>query len=168
MRVSATIKCLNMHEDNHESFYVLAISRNQVKLYECSRHAVKEVTTSNIPSNFEEVVGEKYIEKQQQQHYGAGAGDIVYHGQVGSTHFKKDNMEKFLRKINEGVCQYLKNKNAPLILATVKRIHGMYLDINSYPGLVDSFIQGSPNRMSVEKLRSKGWQILYPRSQTIH
>ena len=148
-----------------EHFYVLALSQNAVRLLEGTKHSVKEIDLEGIPKSLAEAPSYDEPEKQVRFRAGApGGGDrgamISGHGQ--NMEDIKDNILQYFRRIDRGLRSFLKDGQAPLVLAGVDYLFPIYKDTNTYPCLMEEGISGNPEGMSMENLHRQAWQIVAP------
>lgn len=145
---------------NDGLYYILAVSKNEVKFYQGTRSDIREVVMEGIPNNIYEVLKYDDPEKQLQVHSGNHSGGPIFHGHgFDST---KDNLLRYFRKIDKGVQEMLHSKRAPLILAGVEYFLPIYKKANKYPYLLDEVIKGNPEVMSARELHEKAWAIVQP------
>ncbi len=144
-------------------FYLLALSLGEVKLYEGTAHRIKDLELDELlPDRLEEVVGFDIKEKQLQYRAGIDEkGRANFHGHgLSSEEFDKIEALKFFRAVNDGVMQYLHDKKAPLILATVDYLVPIYKEANDYKYLQEDFIPGNPEHEDPKNLHKKGMEII--------
>jgi hypothetical protein len=144
-----------------DRFFILALSQKHVKLFEGSRLGIKERTLRDTPENLHEDFEGQSFERQYQLHTSSsptsGQKGAVFHGpSLGD----KDRIAHFLRDVERGVAGALKDRTAPLILATVDYFVPIYREANSYPHLVDETISGNPDQLSADAIHAAAWKIL--------
>ena len=148
-------------------FYILAISQGGVRLLHGSHFKVNEIQLKDVPQSLNEVLKGDEFEKSIQVHTGAGR-EGIFHGQ--GTAGDKANFKKFIihyfRQLDNGVCDLLREENAPLVLAGVEFIRGIYREVNHYDYLLDQDIDGNPLQMKNEELHEKAWRIVEPMFQS--
>ncbi len=143
-------------------FYLLAISTQQVRLYECSRHFVQEVEVDDLtPGRLEDVVGYDYEQKSLQNRSGKGGeSGAMFHGQGAGKDDKGAEKEKFFRAVDEGVMKVLKDQKVPLVLACVDEYYPVYEKVTSYAHLFGEHISGNPEEMDPLELHDDGWLLV--------
>jgi hypothetical protein len=143
-------------------FYILAISQNEVKFFQCTRDFIKTLHLESIPKSLAEALKYDDSEKQLQSHSGgAPAGTAIFHGHA-VTDDAKDNILRYFRQIDKGLHGLLREERVPLLLAGVDYLFPIYKEANSYPYLMDEGIKGNPESMSVEKIHEQSWAIIQP------
>ena len=149
-------------------FLVLALSQDQVRLLECTRHGVREMELEGVPKNMDEALRFDDPEAQTRFHTitaapnPTGRGSPMYHGQVVGIDDTKLNLWRYMLRINDGLHGYLQKENAPLVIAGVDYLLPIFKDANSYGHLFDAGITGNPERMSAQELRDEGWALVQP------
>jgi len=143
-------------------FYVLAVSQNQVRLLQCTRHYVREVTPRGVPTNLSEALKYDQPEKQQQFHTTGPGGSIITHGHGVSKDYDKVGILHFFQKVDRGLHEALREEHAPLIIAAVDYLHPLYHEANTYQHLLDEGIQGNPDGLSQEVLQERALSIAQP------
>jgi hypothetical protein len=149
-------------------FYVLALSKNDVKLYCGDAYGMAEEQVTNLPKSMSEALQLEVIEKEQQFHtsttgVGVGRRPASYHGNAEWKDDKKKALMRFLHKVEKAVEIHLRGKDAPLLLAGVKYLLPLYRQINRYPGfIVDSVIQGNTEKWNTAELFEEATKILLP------
>jgi hypothetical protein len=143
-------------------FYLLALSLKGARLFECFAHQIDEIEMDDLlPSSFEDSVGHDYEEKNLQYHTGQARNDkAMYHGHGKGKEDDKPEILKFFRDINNGLMEFLHDKDAPLVLATVDYLVPLYKEVNEYKYLVDEFIPGNPEHEDIMLLHEKARDIL--------
>lgn len=151
---------------SEDRFYVLALSQKEVRLIEGTRYGASEVKLDDVAGSLAEILSGYDFEEQLQFHTRAqaagGARAAVFHGQGGRADDLKPKVTEFLRQIDEGVRDYLKNGKTPLVLAGVESLFPLYRDVNTYSGLQEEGITGNPEALSSEDLRRRAWELLEP------
>jgi hypothetical protein len=147
-------------------YYVLAISRNGVRLFEGSRFGINELEAEFLPQGLADTL--RYDEWER--NLGAHGGGVQNRGQQFGAFFGYDNVKDVLKEdllryfhdIDHGLREYLRDKNAPLILAGVEYTFPIYREANTYPYLLNEGIPGNPDIAKAEDLRQQAWRIVQP------
>lgn len=152
---------------NDGRFFILALSQNQVRLLQCTRHHVGETSVEGLPQSLAEAL--KYDEGERQIQYhqaGAGTGSgAVFHGQGGIEDAEDERRLRFCQAIDHALHTRLHEENAPLVLAAVESMMATYRTANSYPHLVAEGIPGSPDRVPDAALHEAASAIVAPELQ---
>jgi len=147
-------------------FYILALSQNEVRFFQCTRYSVKEVEPVNFPRSLSDALKYDDPEKQLQFHTRAptvgGERAAMFHGHGVGKDDAKDNILRYFHQIDDGLRPVLSQEKAPLVLAGVDYLHSIYMEANSYPHLMDQGITGNPEELKGEDLHEQAWGILEP------
>ena len=158
-------------------FYLLALSKNRVRLYQGTHYNISEVESTEIPESIMDVLYDEEEVRSVQHHIANVAGgrhDAMFHGRGVTSddedHRAHDEIVRFFRDIDEGVRETLRDEKAPLVLAGVEYYLPLYKEVNGYKHLVDdTIVQGNPDHAKPKELHSKAWKLLEPqftKSQT--
>lgn len=144
-------------------FYVLALSQKDVRLLECSRYGVKETRPEGLPRNIDEVLNIDAASKRLRSRSSSSGGT----GPRGSTAwtdevYTKENVVRYLQQIEKALRATLKDERDPLIVAGVDYVFSLYRDVNTYPSLAETAINGNPDQMSAEDLQALAWPVAEP------
>jgi hypothetical protein len=152
--------------DGH--FYILAISRNKVRLFECTRYHAGEVDLPSVPPNINEALQFDDAGRQLQFHTrtsptaGAGKRQAVFHGHGAGVDDEKSNLLRYFYKIDKGLQEVLREEHSPLVLAGVGYLFPIYREANTYLHLLDEGVEGSPDELSAREIHRRAWEIVRP------
>jgi hypothetical protein len=163
---------------NDGRFYLLALSQNNVRMFDCTRYHVSEIdltALANVPTSLAEALQYDDPEEQLQFHTGTtgtgmpgGPGGTgarraaIYHGQGVGKDDTKVNIWRFFRLLDKGLQTLLHDEQAPLVLAGVDYILPLYREANTYAHLVEEGVPGNPEGVRAEELQAQAWDILAP------
>jgi len=160
-------------------YYLLALSQNDVRLYQGTPQAISEVEAAEIPTDIVTAVQqyEEPPEQGLQSHTQAaasspdgGKASQRHHGHGSSedqSREPKDQLKRFFRRINDSVTDYIGREEAPLVLAGVSEYLPLYKSVNEYPHLVeDDIIAGNPERLDLKELHREAWTVVESVLQT--
>lgn len=142
-------------------FYVLGLSQKYVKLFKGGRFSVGEVQLEGVPASLREALRFDDREPSLQSH-AAGRTTAVFHGQGLGKDDPKDDIKRYFRQIDAGLREILHDEHAPLVLAGVDYLLPIYREATEYPNVMEAGIVGSPERVSVEQLHARAWEIVEP------
>ncbi|GAB4321855.1 MAG: hypothetical protein Kow0074_12950 [Candidatus Zixiibacteriota bacterium] len=147
-------------------FYILALSKNHVRLLQGSRHSISEVPLPNSPGSLAEALKFDDPEKQVQFHTGTaqrgGRRDAVFFGAGDNDPDVKDELRRFCLQIDKGLKAAIHDPNAPLVLAGVEYIHPIFRDAVSHPNILEEGLTGNPDDLSAQDLHSQAWNLVRP------
>jgi len=147
-------------------FYVLALSQNEIRLLQGTRHRVDEVELEHVPASLRDALKYDDPEKQLQFHtpapVGRGRRAAIFHGHGAGVDDAKDKILRYFRQINGGVQELLKDEQAPLVLAGVDYLFPIYKEANTYRHLMSEGIPGNPEALRPAELHERAWSIVKP------
>lgn len=154
-------------------FYLLAVSQNQVRLFEGTERSMRRLEPDELPSDLRSALNiDEWVESLQwhtSQPVGV-AGDAVYHGQGGSgaENKKRDELKLYFQKIDDALQQYFHNERVPLVFAGVDYLFPIFREACHYNGLLDQPITGSPDDATAEQLLERAKPIIAGEQQRSH
>ncbi|MBE3562058.1 MAG: hypothetical protein IMW89_22975 [Ktedonobacteraceae bacterium] len=156
---------------NDGSFYILALSQNELRLFEGTRYDIQAVDVpEKVPESLAEAL--KYDEPENEVRYyssssGTFAGKggrraVIFYGQGVGIDDTKENLLRYFQQIDRGLHELFHDQQAPLLLAGVEYLLPIYREANTYPHLVDEGLTGNPEKMSAEALHQRAWPLVEP------
>jgi hypothetical protein len=144
---------------NNGHYYILAISLNEVRLFEGTRYGVGQIALPDgIAANMEEALRLDGPQKSLQMHSGGGGG--MFHGQGAGNEEQKIWIEQYLNLVDTSLTEIFREQNAPLILAGVDYLLPMYRKVSEYQHIMEEGIIGNPDHMHQEELQEQAWRIV--------
>jgi len=151
-------------------FHILALSQNSVRLLQCGWESVREIDSHDIPDSLAEALGYDWEQKSLQFHTGAqpvGAGGspraAVFHGHgSGSDAEGKEEIERFLRRVDAGITELLVGDSSPLVVAAVDFESALYRDISRHANVLERAVVGNPDHRSAEELHAAALPLVEP------
>jgi hypothetical protein len=137
-------------------FYVLALSRDQVRLLKATRIDVDRLEVPGLPANMELALNLQASDRGEQVHSGM-RGDLgkeaaVFHGQGGRSDTLKTDIATYFRTIDRAVGSVLKKRSLPLVLAGVNYEVAMFRDVCRYDNVAEESLSGCFDHASDHEL----------------
>jgi hypothetical protein len=156
--------------DEDGPFFLLALSENDVRLYEGSRDTFREIVLPPaVPRSLAEVARFEDPDRQSGFHtdaprQGSGRRSAVFYGHGGTTDFEEALLRQYCQQIDHGLRPLLGTGTTPLVLAGVESLLAVFRAGNSYPHLLADGVLGNPEaaRRPAEELHRRGWAIVAP------
>lgn len=132
-------------------YYVLALSRSEVRLVEGTRYGASEIKVDEMPRNMAHALtmrgreGERAPKKQWQ-------------GDEG----QKTLYRKFFLQIDRVLRPYYGGRSDPLVLAGVDYLLPIFREATGYRHLVPEGIPGNPDELSEEEIHTRAWPLVEP------
>ncbi len=147
---------------NNGHYYILALSLNEVRLFEGTRDSVGQIDLPDgTPGSLDEALQFDDPEKQLQYRTLTSAG-AVFHGHGPGDEDRKERIERYLNKLDTGLRQTLLEQPAPLVLAGVDYLLPIYRQVSEYAHIVPDGIQGNPETLRPEELQARAWPLVEP------
>ncbi|MFP4368950.1 MAG: hypothetical protein ACLFR2_05160 [Candidatus Kapaibacterium sp.] len=140
-----------------ERFYILALSKNEVRLFHCTMNTITEVELKDVPTSMQEALGYEEYQKHLQLHtetaqLGRFNRQAVYHGQGTPEEDIKKDIKRYFHRVADGLTNYLHNEDVPLIIAAVDYLHPIYKESANYTNILKNGINGNPEEMKPKEL----------------
>jgi hypothetical protein len=145
-------------------FKILALSQNEVKLYDCTSVNIEEHDLAEKIPNFAEAMRFDQFIKQTQFHTGTSSREGGERAGMYFGHDPKDDEKSHLlnwfHKLTDTLSSYLHEDRAPIILAGVKSLLPMFEQANDSLPLIKEGIVGNPEEKKPQQLHQSGVAIL--------
>jgi hypothetical protein len=133
-------------------FYVLALSENEARLFEGTRHHVAQIQLEDLPASMAAALAMRGRDPDQpprrRWHVGDEGQKILY--------------RKYFLQIDRALRPLYGGFSDPLVLAGVDHLLPIFREASSYPHLVATGISGNPERLSAKELHAEAWPIMEP------
>ena len=151
-------------------FYILALSRNRVRLLAADRDSVRELALGAVPASMVEALGEEEVQKTDRgntfgpaakSRAGSPAG-LVHHGHGAGDHDIKEDVRRFFNLVDDALPTLDLDRNAPLVLAGVEYELPIYREISRWTNVVEQGVTGNPDLLRPEELHEQALRIVAP------
>lgn len=152
-------------------FNILALSKNQVRLFRCSRQTVKEIELKDAPDSMHDMQVDDEVDDPRgdlalRVSRNIGKNQLTYNKvtQVQSTEddYERNELTRYFRAIDESLINMHKGDVVPLVLAGVEYLIPIYREKSKYSYIVEDFIKGNPELLNGEELHKLAWEIVEP------
>lgn len=144
-------------------FYILALSQNDVRLFQSTFYETIQMDVKELSEDLTRLFPREK-EKKLQFHTGSsgssGKKNVLYHGQGAGKDDNNVEISKLFRVIDQIVVKTLHGENAPLIIAAVEYLHPLYKEVNSYQNICDPGVIGNPDELSGDELQFLAKEII--------
>ncbi len=141
------------------TFCLLSVSRQKLRLLQCTRNEVADITPDNISTSVDDYL-EVDPEKQLQFHSGSKGQKAVYFGHNANEEDKMIVVEMYLREVEKEITNILNQSENPLVLVGLAENVSLYRKINNYNRVLDAEVLVHPDELSEKILRDKAWDII--------
>lgn len=151
-------------------YLILALSKNEMRLFKASRQMVKEIRMEEAPRSIHDMEVDNdprtnlTIKTANPQ---GGTSELVYNsvtqGQGNENDFERNELIRYFRAIDEPLNKLYKGDEIPLVLAGVEYLIPIYKEISNYPNILDEFIKGNPEILYGDDLQKMAWTLIEPK-----
>lgn len=152
--------------ENGSEFFVVAVSRKDIRLLRGTRFTITELDLPELPKAKEDQFFSKNTAAQLQLHTQSGESgkDAVYHGQGGTERPQAERDLHVLRDVDRAVRRRISRSNAPLVFAGDVSLFALYRQANTSSNLLtEDFLHGNAETLSAEQLHRQAWELVSPR-----
>src|SRR5919106_652184 len=164
-----------------ERHALLAVSRNAVRLFTCTRDAIEEIDTNDLrmPRSLSDSMRYDDLQKPESLNHpttgpgrassgtapgGRGDRRHGFHGHGESEVQEKTYVAAYLHQVDAALHTRLHHLGSPpLILAAVDYVSAIYRGVSKYRALTTETIEGNPDVMRAEELHQRAKPILEAR-----
>jgi hypothetical protein len=152
-------------------FFVLAWSKQHLRFFSASRHAISEVPLTGVPHSLDEAMKYDEFEKPRRARWvqpagmgrsGHGEGGAAFRGVGVESEASKDNLLRYAQMVDRGLHTVLREERAPLVVAAVDYLIPIYREANTYAHLLDRGAEGNPDALKPEDLHRQAWKVVEP------
>ncbi len=153
----------------NESYFLLALSRKDIRLFAGNRYDLVELPLPDTPTSEEQAL--RYDDPEQEIHYHAGATGSTGEGAIYHGHHpeedRESNLRRFFQKVDQGVMAVIGQQSDPLLLAGLESIQPIYRQVNSYADLLDTGVVVNPDPLDSIELHRQSWKIIQKQTDTV-
>jgi len=143
-------------DQQDQDYFVLALSKNNVRLLKANRKTIEEIELENLPSSYDEFTELDVFETSLSKGNTGANGSAGFHGKGDASDSKQRLGELFIKQVETVVTEYMRKQNAPLLLAGVSDITSHYLKFNHFHTVWEKdTLLGNPDHMSKEEIHRK-------------
>lgn len=146
------------------TYWVLAFSQQDTRLFRGSREGLAAVEVRGLPRSLEESQrGRGHVPPQPTQLTATQRGSGGIHGHGGGwENSEKRYLLDYARAVDKALHEVLRNDTAPLVLYAAEWMAPLYREGNTYPHLVDAWVNGNADRLNSVEVHRKAWPLVEP------
>jgi hypothetical protein len=153
-----------------ERYQVLALSLQQVQLFEGDRHALDAVAlAADMPGSIAETQGNERTEPHTtvSSYGGVGKGHAaMHHGQAGRKDEIDAEAERYFRAVDRAVLAHDSHASGlPLMLAALPEHQHLFRAVSHNPRLMADGLMIDPQSLSPDDLKQRAWDVVAPQQQ---
>ncbi len=149
--------------NRNDRFFLLALSRGDVRFFEGHQFSITPVKISDlVPENIQAALALEDPEKSLQMRNAGPGGVSVFHGHGLHKDQQTWQVEKYCRMVDDGLMTMLHDEQAPVLLAAVDELAGVYQKVSRYSRVLDLHVSGNPENDDPVLLHEKAWSKIQP------
>ena len=159
--------------DGDGHFYILSLSRKNIRLLSASRFRVEEIDleSQGVPTSFAEALGD--IERIQMQastssktphrfSMGPRGGPIFSAHATGEENLEAD-LRNYFERFDDALAKIDIDRRAPVVLAGVEYLLPIYRDAaTTFQNICEDALRGNMEMEKAEDLHAAAWEIVEP------
>lgn len=149
-----------------DRYQILALSRQQVRLFEGNRYVLAQIKPApGVPLTITEALGEEHTEPYSTVASGKGpAGQPMHHGQGAKKDEVDSDTQRFFRAVDRAILEHHSRPSGlPLILAALAEHHTLFRSVSQNPFLQREGLDVNPDALTMDELRERAWSVVEPR-----
>lgn len=147
--------------NSNRHYFVLSLSKKEVKLYEGSPHSLDQIEVQSLSQELRDLMGEsgaKAVLSADPET--EGGQQATRQGRGASKKDGKKELLKYFRAIDRALWPILRDERSPLVLAAVGYFHPLFREACRYPYLLDEGIEAGVAGMPLDSLREAAWRLV--------
>jgi hypothetical protein len=146
-----------------QKFYVLALSKNNIRLLRCTRTDSEQVPLpQGTPVSFEEWLNTRPVRSSPDpdEPFSGGGSTAGSFTSTTDRDKKDEHIANFFHAVNKSVTEVLRGETSPLVLCGVENERRIYAALNSYPRLNEDGVQGSPDSLKGGEMHARALEAV--------
>lgn len=156
--------------DGDGTFFILSVSSNRTRLLEASRWSVEDVQGLRLPDGLRAVKNETDYQDTVLGHPLARQPAARLHQGMGMVNNAGEDpaelhrmiLTEYLTRVAATVNEYLRGRNAPVVLVALPDIEGHTRPHLRFEGLLPEWINLNPDTARAEALRDRAYALVRP------
>lgn len=151
--------------DRSQSFYVLVLSQNAVRLFLGNRDSLSLVELGDdVPKSLMDAKGYELTDRRHQFHtVHRDENAPIFHGQGAGEDDTDVEIAQYLAAVDNGLKPYWGTGDVPVLLAGVDSLVDEFRRISGHEGIADEQISGNAEHLSGAELHEKAWPLVRER-----
>ncbi|MBK8977052.1 MAG: hypothetical protein IPM29_14145 [Planctomycetes bacterium] len=141
-------------------YRVLSLSQGSVRMFEGNRDGLQELDIPDLPQSVSDVVGDDLEQKTPQQHSVGGDGRGIQHGSGGATDVSKQELEKFVRAVDQALHAALEGRICPLVVAAVDHVAAAFRNVTHARRMLKQTLSGNLEHLDAHELHARAWPLV--------
>lgn len=148
-----------------ETFFIISLSQNEVRVFEATRQTIDEVTPGPIPASLADALAHEDPERQLQSH-SVGGSTVQFHGHGAGDETDAATLERYFRAVDKGLRALLGSTRQPVVLACVGYYLPIFQSVTRLANLAEAAVEGNPEHRTPDELLAAARLIIEPMHAT--
>ncbi|MGH9584828.1 MAG: hypothetical protein ACRD4O_18050 [Bryobacteraceae bacterium] len=149
----------------HKAFYLLALSKKNVRMLRCTLRTSEEVSfPPGAVMSFDEWMNTAKPDHVLAKSAATGPSSGGSKGPMSTTSYGRETQDQyvghFYGQIDHGVNEMLRGRTEPLVLAAVEQEIPLYREVNTYPHLAEEAVLGAANGLKSGEMHARAINAL--------
>lgn len=149
--------------DGDGRFHILSLSQEEIRLFEASRLAIREIELTDMPTSIDEALAQDDPDGLRARHGNASAnGRAHLHGHGGGSERDKHEFERYVKAVDAGIRRHIGEGRDPLVLACLGHKVSVFRSLSKHPNVLPSAVEGNPVGKKPAELHAAAWELVAP------
>ena len=145
-----------------EHFFLLALSKKEVKLFRLTRNKIMDILVEDFPQGSSRRSPRKQLHLHTGTQQGKGRRAALFHGHGAGSEEEKAGLIQYCRQIDSALLGLLNDETAPMMVTGLDYLVSTYRQANTYQNLVEDSISGNPYSYSRDDLHRAASTAMEP------
>jgi hypothetical protein len=154
-------------ENGQNSFCILALSQNRIRMLRCTESTSEEIEIPGAPKSLADAMQTRppdhVLDNRITAGPSVGAGTGVMFGTSSDRDDKDEYLLHFFVDLDRAVSRMLNGASEPLIAAGVEHEIALYRRVNTYAHLIEPGIYGAPDGLEGGEMHRRALELLAER-----
>jgi Bacterial archaeo-eukaryotic release factor family 3 len=148
-----------------QRFHLLGLSRQHIRLWDCTQHRAEERTLpASVPRDIRVWQNNRQPDHMLDNRSAGGPSVGSMKGVMFGTSTDRERegeyLSHFFKDVDKGINTLLRNDTARLLLAGVEYEVAIYRRVNAHPRLFEKAVLGSPDGLTDRELRNRAMDVV--------
>ena len=144
--------------------FVLTLAKSGVELYRADALNIRRIELEDVPASLDEASQyldpERQLQFHQAQSVGRGGPAAMFHGHGVGEGRDFEEVRKYLRAVDQGVCSAIGRDRAPIGLIGIGGLPAAYKAVSAVPDLIMEVDRKDPGGVEPTEVRTVADQLL--------
>lgn len=152
---------LALQMDADDTWYIVAFSQKQARLFAATGHSITELPLEDIPAGSDDATGGAERQRHLQWSVQGGRGESRFHGLGGGGENDRVWLEKYLRQVVSGLESHSARPGAAkVVLVGVPSIVAALRSMWRSPALLADSVPGNPDELPPAEIHASTLQLI--------